>query len=360
MEHTTPPASLPNEINSGTDQSNNTTLEKRSCFTTLNKWCRDVYQRVRYSHAGNGQQSEETGHHQQIELDQMGVNAIETPQENKAIADHKHRASPKHLFPLERPYQTIQVAEKTSLSMACSKKHILIEQRSNLCLLDRTLTVVKQIPWPYGHVNICWSSALDRFVLVTNKDIFTLDENTMILQECSIPHHNKKDWSCAACSDTRLYLSTMDMSPSLYEYTLCPSLEFVKEWQLFVICPIYESILTFSYGNERLALVISNSQAFLNRLDLHSSITFEVLWSIPLGMLVRCCPINNDQWIMVNYLESQILHISFDGKILQDYKDKSSSRNPITNAVQWDNDTIITATMKDINLHKLPQKQLMP
>jgi len=353
MEHITQSVSLPNGTNSSADLSNNTSLQKRSCFTTLNKWCRDVYYRVKCSHTEKSQQSKETGHHQQIELDQLGVNASEARQETDVITDHEHKTSRENLFPLEHPYRTIQLADKTSVSMACSEKHLLIEQKPNLCLLDRTLTVVKQIPWPYVYVNVCYSSTLGQFILVTNKDIFTLDENTMTLQECSITHINKKEWSCAACSNTALYLSPMDMSPSLYEYTLCPSIEFVKEWQLFAMCSIYESILTFSYGNERLALVIFNAHTFLNRLDLHSSTTFEILWSIPLTMLTRCCPINNDQWIVITYLKSQILHISADGKILQDYKDQPSSMNPIINAIHWDNKTIVTATIKGLNLHRL-------
>jgi hypothetical protein len=73
-----------------------------------------------------------------------------------------------------------------------------------------------------------------------------------------------------------------------------------------------------------------------------------------MGILGRCCSINNDQWLVMVYLEAQILHISADGNILQDYQEKpSSSMNPIMNAIQLDKDTIVTTTMKKLNLHKL-------
>ncbi|CAF0819395.1 unnamed protein product [Adineta steineri] len=344
MEHTTQLISVVNQTNINTDQTKNTSLEKRSCLTVLNKWCKSVYQNVKRSNIENNQQ---------IELGELEVNFNESIQNNTIVEDISSKISQQNLFPFEQPYRSVQVASKSSISMACSNKYLLIEQKPYLCLLDQTLTIVKQIPWPCEYVNICWASTLNQFILVTKKNVFTLDENTMELQECTILHHNKKDWSCAACSDTTLYLSTIDMSAFLYEYTLHPSIEFVKEWHPLAICPLYESILTFSYRNEKLAFIICNAHTFQNRLDLHSSITFEVLWSIPLSILARCCSINNDQWIIINALETQLLHISSDGNILQDYRNISSSMNPIVNAIQWSNDTIVTATIKSLNLHKL-------
>lgn len=200
---------------------------------------------------------------------------------------------------------------------------------------------------------MCWSSTLDRFILTTEKIIFTLDQNTMTLEQCSIHIDNEKEWSCGVCSDTSLFLSTGDMSACLYEYTLQPTIEFVKEWRLFSLYPKYEGILTFTYANGKLALIISNVHIFQRRLDLRSSTTLERLWSIQLNAVAHCCSINNDQWIIMELLKPRLLHISFDGKILQEYKVKTSSMDIIWNAIQFDIDTIVTFTMTNLNLHKL-------
>ncbi|CAF4840216.1 unnamed protein product, partial [Rotaria sp. Silwood2] len=92
---------------------------------------------------------------------------------------------------------------------------------------------------------------------------------------------------------------------------------------------------------------------FQRRFELRSTSTFERLWSIPLNVVAHCCSINNDQWFIMELLQPRLLHVSSDGKILQEYKVKTPSLNIIWNAVQFDNDTIATLTMDSLNLHKI-------
>jgi len=337
-QHPTGPSTLTNDVDVVSDQSNNTSLEQRSWLITLNKWCRHVCRRVRRLNDENNQQ---------IEVHQTENNA------GKKTQDSQCKTQQRNLFPFKRPYETIKITDKSSVSLACNDKHILLKQTPNLCLFDRQLTIVKEIPWTYDHVDMCWSSTLGQFILITDETIFTLDENTMIPERCHIYRNNDKQWSCGACSDTFLYLSTGDMSASLYQYTLQPSIEFVKEWQLFALHPVHEGILTFTCRNGTIALMISNIYIFQRRFDLRSSTTLERLWSIPLDAVAHCCSINVNQWIVMELLKPRLLHISSDGKILQEYKVKPSSVDIIWNAIQLDNDTIVTFTMTNLNLHKL-------
>ncbi|CAF3982400.1 unnamed protein product [Rotaria sordida] len=339
---------LVNEIDLVSVQSNNRSLTKRSCFTILNKWFRNVYQRIKCLDNGNNQQSEEITDHQQVEL-----NVGKSRRDNKITKDFQQKIQRQNLFPFQRPYRTIKIKDKTSVSIACNDKHIILKQKPNLCLFDKQLTLVKEIPWIYAHVDICWSSTLDQFILITEKTIFTLDDNTMILHQCQIAPINDREWSSGSCSDTSLYLSTGDMSTSLYEYTLRPTIEFVREWQLLALYSRYEGILTFTCANGKIALIISNIHAFQRRFELYSSITFERLWSVPLNTVAHCCSINNDQWIVMELLQPRLLHFSSDGKILQEYKIKTPTLNIIWNAIQLDKDTIATLTMDSLNLHKL-------
>ncbi|CAF4008185.1 unnamed protein product, partial [Rotaria sp. Silwood1] len=57
----------------------------------------------------------------------------------------------------------------------------------------------------------------------------------MTIDQCQINPINNKEWSFGSCSNTSLYLSTSDMSTSLYEYTLLPTIKFIKEWQLLTL-----------------------------------------------------------------------------------------------------------------------------
>jgi hypothetical protein len=320
------------------DQPSNPSVEQRSCFPTIQKWFTDIYRRIRHRNSENNQQ---------IELTQTEINVDES------VPNAQRKTQRRHLFPFKRPYRSIKMRDKSSVSLACNDEHILLKRKPNLCLFDKQLNIVKEIPWNYDHVDVCWSSTLNLFILTTETTIFTLDENTMALNQCPIHLHEDKYWSCGACSDTSLYLSTGGMSASLYEYTLQPTIEFVKEWQLFAVNPTYEGILAFTYGNGKLALVISNIYIFQRRFDLRSSTTLERLWSIPLEAIAHCCSINNDQWIVMELLKPRLLHISSDGKILQEYKVKTSSTDVIWNAIQLNKETIVTFTMEHLNLHKL-------
>jgi hypothetical protein len=321
------------------DQPNHTSLEEQSCLTTLNRWYRNVYRRVKRPDDKNNQPAE--------------INIGKSIHPPNRTQDLQCKTQRRNLFPFKRPYRTIKITDKSSVSLACNGKHILLKQTPNLCLLDKQLTILKMIPWTYDHVDMCWSSTLDQFILITDETIFTLDENTMMLDRCQIRRNNEKQWSCGSCSDTSLYLSTGDMSAILYQYTLQPSIEFVKEWQLFALHPAHEGILTFICRNGTLALIISNINIFQRRLDLRSSTTLERLWSIPLDAVAHCCSINDNQWIVMELLKPRLLHISSDGKILQEYKIKPTSVDIIWNAIQLDDDTIVTFTMTNLNLHKL-------
>ena len=322
-----------------------TQVDERSCLRRLCNWCRDICRAVK--------RSDDESDQKQMELDLAESDGGDPIQKYTLAQAFRPKTRDQPRFPLQSPYRTIKIIDKTSVSIACNAQHILLKQKPNLCLLDKQLTTIKEIPWTYDHVKMCWSSTLNRFILTTEKIVFTLDENTMIVDQCPIDIHNDKEWSCGACSDTSLYLSTADMSACLYEYTLQPTMEFVKEWPLAGSNAKYEAILTFNYANGKLALVISNIHSFRRRLDLRSTITLERLWSIRLDTVAHCCSFNDDQWIVMELLRPRLLHISSDGKILQEFKVRTSSMDIIWNAIQWDSDTIITFTMKNLNLHKL-------
>jgi len=257
-------------------------------------------------------------------------------------------------LPLKPPYRTIKITDKTSVSIACNERYLLIKQSPYLCLLNKDLVIIKQIPWPYDHVNLCWSSTLNRFILITAKHIFLFDDTSSTFEQCStIELIDDKEWSCGTCSETSFYLSANDMSKSIYEYTLRPTMTFVKQWNLSNINSNAEGPLTFTYSNGKLAFIISNVHSFQRRFDVYLSTTFEYLWSIRLNAIAHCCSINNQQWLIMELLNPRLLYISSDGQILEEYQIKVPSENIIWNALQWDNQRLVTFTMTKLNLHRL-------
>jgi hypothetical protein len=144
---------------------------------------------------------------------------------------------------------------------------------------------------------MCWSSTLNRFIVIT------IDKNLLAIERCDLTHHHNnifRNWRSGTCSNTNLFLSTDELGSSIYEFTLLPSIQFVKEWSSPISCRNDEGIDDLCYKNGKFAIIIFHQSTNEIRLDLHSSTTLYVIWSIELGHIAPrrttgCCWLNNDE-----------------------------------------------------------------
>jgi hypothetical protein len=250
------------------------------------------------------------------------------------------------LLPLPTSCRTMSLPINEFSSFANSEKNLLVHQESNLSLLDRHFLVVKQTPWTHDDIwDMCWSSTLGRFILVTDKDVFTVDQNTMTITKC--PVSSDVEWSRATCSDSALFLSTQGMGPSIFEYKLPPSNKGVKERHSPETCDECEYIFDLKSNHKSLALVIYNTETGVTRFDLRSSANLERLWSLEVGGGFRCCLLHGEQWMVVDALNRRIFHITNDGKLLK--MDKYAHQP--WNVIQWGKFIIGIRTAEGINLH---------
>jgi archaellum component FlaC len=252
------------------------------------------------------------------------------------------------ILPLHLPGRTMKLPFNEFPSLASNEKHLLIHRPPNLSLLDRHLSMVKETPWTHDDIwDICWSSTLERFVLVTNKDVFTLDQNMMTIARCSIS--SDVAWSRGTCSDSTLFLLTQGLGPSIFEYKLPLSSKggVNKERHPPETCDQCEYIFDLKSNNKSLAMVIYNTENDKTRLDLRSSINFEHLWSVDVGQGFRCCLLHNEQWMVVDALNHRLFHISNNGKLL---KSDKYAYQP-WNIIQWGKYIIGIRTAEGINLH---------
>ncbi|CAF4327922.1 unnamed protein product, partial [Rotaria sp. Silwood2] len=104
------------------------------------------------------------------------------------------------LSPISR---TIACPKNSIGLLTGNDQYLLKHQKPNLCLFDREMNVVKQTLWPYDAINdMCWSSALDRFIVLTENNIFLINENTMSID--NVDTIEERDWGSCTCSDTVL------------------------------------------------------------------------------------------------------------------------------------------------------------
>jgi len=281
---------------------------------------------------------------------QLNIHSIEINNNLIHIQEPNDMFNPSIIPP---PVKTIQYLDDSSKILCTNERYLLIHQNSSLCLLDKELNIVKEKYWEQGSImDICWSSTLARFLCLTRNYLFLIDESTMsIVRVQKIP---KLSWWSCTCSDTCLYITTKDWASNIYQFTLWPSIQLLKRWQPPLTCKQDETINDIIYNKEKLALMIYNRLTKSKTMELRYSTTFERLWSIDLDIdydsrAIRCCLLNHDEWLVIDWNTSNIFHISNDGKLkfTCDYNPSPSC------AAMLGANLLVISTSDGINLHKL-------
>lgn len=250
-------------------------------------------------------------------------------------------------------YRIINQAEKSYSSLATNKQLLLLHHDGALLAVDKELTTYRKTPWTHGPIfDMCYSSILDRFIIINEHEVFLFDEPKIVIEKVrSIPWQR---WFSCTCSDVSLYLTTRVYNSSLIQYHLKPKIEFLRKWPPALVCAKDEDIDAIVYNNNTLALIISNDREESRRLELKSTITMWKIWSLRLDIAhvqtqaFRFCLVNTNEWLVVDHKNSRLLHISKDGKI----KATSSYQSPPYCAVEFGNDMLAISTRSVVNLHK--------
>ncbi|CAF4319666.1 unnamed protein product, partial [Rotaria magnacalcarata] len=240
------------------------------------------------------------------------------------------------LSTLSSPYRTLACSQDSWAATTSNNHFLLIDQCPNLCLYDKQLTLLKEYPWEYDSIpDMCWSSTLNSFIIITNKNgVFLMNENLTSL-EC-IQTIEKKRWLSCTCSDSTLFLTTNESGSNIFQFNLLLSFHFMKQWKSSQSCNSDELINNIAYNNETLALIIENRTNDKKRIELRSSSTFDQLWSTTFNAsyrleywMDRVCVLKYNEWLVIDYGNSRLFHVSKDGQV----KSKCSYKPTINNAV---------------------------
>ncbi|CAF4425977.1 unnamed protein product, partial [Rotaria sp. Silwood2] len=257
------------------------------------------------------------------------------------------------LSSLSSAYNTIDYTRDGLYPIASNNQYLLIHREPNLCLIDRSFKIAKQTLWNYGQIfDMCWSSALEKFFLITLNQIYIFDVNTISIER--IEATQKLRWLSCTCSDTSLFLSTNEKGSSICEFNLLNSLQAAKRWETPDTCSRDERIHDMVFTKGTLILVIENSLTEKIRLELRSSSKLDRLWSLQLDIgyhtkKISCCLLNYDQWLIIDSNTSRLFQITMDGKL------KSTCYyNPTAcSACRFGFDLLAISTLHGVNIHKL-------
>lgn len=253
----------------------------------------------------------------------------------------------RELLPLPLPpCRTMKLSLDGFPALANNEKYLLVHRPPHLSLLDRHFSMIVETEWTHDDIwDMCHSALLSRFVVVTEKEIYTVDQNTLAVTKS--PISADVQWGRATCTDSTLFLSTQGLAPSIFEYKLPISNKGGKERRPPESCEECERIFDLQANQKTLAMVIFNSETNKTRLDLRSITNFEHLWSVDVGHGFRCCLLHGDQWLVTDPLTRRLFHISNHGKLLRVEK----YGTPPWNIIQWGKYIIGIRTSEGINLH---------
>ncbi|CAF0949127.1 unnamed protein product [Rotaria sp. Silwood1] len=199
-------------------------------------------------------------------------------------------------------------------------RYLLMHQQPNLCLFDTEMNIVKQTPWSYDAIqDMCWSSTLDRFIVLGKNSIYLINENTMSIN--NVYTMEERHWLSCTCSDIVLFACTNGRASSIMEFTLFPTIELIREWKHPLTCTKHEFIVSTFYNNENLALMVVNVLDKSLRMELRYSKTLDRIWTLQLDiswaqkLAFRCCSLSCNEWLIVDHETGRLLQITKDGKL---------------------------------------------
>ncbi|CAF3418143.1 unnamed protein product [Rotaria sp. Silwood1] len=261
------------------------------------------------------------------------------------------------LSTLSPPCTTIHRILGSFRSLTGNDRHFLTHQEPNLCLFDQKLNIAKETLWSYGAIwDMCWSSTLDRFIVLGKKSIFLINENTMSID--NVHTVSKRDLLSCTCSDIVLFVCTNEDASSIMEFILFPSIELIREWK-YLTCSNDEIINDIVYNNENLALMVENQSEKSLRIELRYAETLDRIWSLQLDIRCaqkipfRCCALTGNEWLIVDYETDRLLQITKDGKMKTEIK---YSPTPCR-ALMFDTNKLAISTVNSVNLHTIQSNQ---
>ncbi len=249
--------------------------------------------------------------------------------------------------------KTINYTDGSCGSLASNDRFLLMHQQPDLCLIDQNFKIVRQTTWNHGDFrDIGWSSSLNRFIIIGEKDVFSINEKTMSIDK--FVTLSKRNWFSCTCSDSSLFLSTYELASSIIEYNLLPTMEIIKEWKSPVTCQKEEWITDMKYNNGSITLMIKNSSENTLFIELRNIKTLDRLWSFKMDCMdlrnraFYCCLLNDEELLVMDHGSDRLVHITKDGRMKSSCAYKS---RPLC-ATLFGSDIIAISTNKGVNFHK--------
>lgn len=238
-----------------------------------------------------------------------------------------------------------------NFEVAANDRFLLAIINGCLCLIDEDLSIIRKTK-ECAIESMCWSPVLKRFLAIIQENVYTIDENTLKIKRVREIRPNNY-WTCG-CSNKLFYLTRNAWDSSVLEFDLLQSFQFVRRWKTIDGSERKQRIDSIVYNNETLALIVNDRSIETRMMELRSSETFSLLWSVRLDVIyydavIHCCSLKNNEWLLSDWRTSQLFHITNEGTVKQ-----TSTYSPtLYNIALFRSNILVIVTEKNIIFHKL-------
>lgn len=249
---------------------------------------------------------------------------------------------------------TINRSKESYKAVSTNNRTLLMHHDNQLCLYNQNLILLKKLPWNHEWIrDICWSSTISRYFLITLTDIFTLDETSMSIEQIVTGLRHK--YRSCTCSNTSFYVTTDEFGSSICEYRLQPQIELICQWRPADLCRANEMTQDIAYHNGKLAFIIANQTTMTQRMELRVAQRFEPIWSVEFNIVdqlndaYHLCLFNYNEWIVTDWRTKQLFHITNDGQI----KSRQTYDQIPYRCCQFGSNLLAISAKSSLNFHRL-------
>lgn len=250
------------------------------------------------------------------------------------------------LCQLDAPIRTIRRERSSCNALGANDQFMLIHNISNLCLVNTRMEIVRQTAWKYQSIeDVCWSTKLKKFFLVTKAAAYMLDPQTMNYEQT----HQGIYGNCT-CSPIVLYLT---LQPG--REVLAHDIVALHSSKSVFTCPKEELIEGTSYHADKLAIISNTRSGTEPHVTILSATTYTRLFFLTItnALGYNHCSISSlasSGWLVKDPSMYNLFHITEDGtlRMTPDY----AYSHPY-NAIRFGSDYLAVITGESYNLHKL-------
>ncbi|CAF1158447.1 unnamed protein product [Didymodactylos carnosus] len=221
----------------------------------------------------------------------------------------------------DKPQRQIKVDGK-NYAIGASDTNLLYDNGDTLCLTDRAGYKTNTVRWSGSSVrDIYWSSFLDRFLILTQRILYSLNvETSEVTQIKQVSDKNKADFYKCTCSNQTLLVSTWEEGSVVKEWDMSGEWKMTTRWQPPLSCQQNEWIMDirFSCDGSHLGVTVGVSGQY-NQFHVRDR-SMNIINNIKFPWLTygyRLLSLPNGQWLTHDCDNKELYIIDRDGKLKQ-------------------------------------------